>query len=105
MYSVYFANLNLKEFTRVYLDADEHNQLFNVLSCTPKIRPYWGNLKQRYIIQHKIYFLYEVDDVNQLVLILGVKFNNDRKTFNFARTPTQIKTIKKWIQNKLEKKY
>lgn len=30
---------------------------------------------------------------------LGAKFNNKRKTFNFANTLKQQKTMKKWIED------
>lgn len=35
------------------------------------------------------------------VIILGAKFNNKRKTFNFANTLKQQKTMKKWIEDYL----
>jgi len=100
MYSVITANIILDEFVEKYLPDDEFNQLIKKLESLPHTRPYWKNTKYKYIVVSKIYFLYDIDDTNMFVFILAVKFNNARKTFNFAKTPQQIKTLKKWIANK-----
>jgi hypothetical protein len=100
MYSVITANNTLDEFVEEYLSDDDFNQLIRKLENMPHTRPYWENTRYKYIIAAKIYFLYEIDDSNMYVFILAAKFNNSRKTFNFAKTPTQIKTMKKWIKNK-----
>lgn len=106
MYQVSTASPLLDEFIETYLiDKEAYNQFLNTLSYFPHIRPFWGNTRFKYIICSHIYFLYEIDDVNQFVFILGVKFNNKRKTFNFARTPTQRKTLKTWIENRKTGKY
>lgn len=100
MYSVITANNTLDEFVEEYLSDDDFNQLIRKLENIPHTRPYWENTRYKYIIAAKIYFLYEIDDSNMYVFILAAKFNNSRKTFNFAKTTTQIKTMKKWIKNK-----
>lgn len=101
MYQVITSHSLLDEFIDTYLTDDEaYNQFLTTLSHFPHTRPFWGNTRFKYIVSHHIYFLYEIDDVNKFVFILGVKFNNKRKTFNFSRTSTQRKTLKKWIENK-----
>ncbi|NBK99876.1 MAG: hypothetical protein EOM50_18070 [Erysipelotrichia bacterium] len=104
MYSVITANIHLDDFIDTYLSVDDFNRFLNTLETLPHTRPYWGNTKYKYIISSKIYFLYDIDDINKYVLILGVKFNNQRKTFNFGKTPQQIKTLNKWIKNKEKNK-
>ncbi len=99
-YSVYFANVYIANFIDVYLDDIQHEFLLFQLSQNYNLRPYWGTTKYKYIMVRNIYFLYDVDKDNEVVYILGVKFNNKRKTFNFVSTLTQIKTIKKWIADK-----
>ncbi len=100
MYSVITANIILDEFVEKYFSDDEYNQLIKKLESSPHIRPYWKKTKHKYIVVSNIYLLYDIDDTNMFVFILAVKFNNARKTFNFAKTPQQIKTLNKWIANK-----
>lgn len=107
MYQVFIAepkdqNLDkdlLKKFIKSYLTQDELDKLNSVLSYTPGIRPYWGTTHYKYITIDNIYFLYEVAEEQKKVVILGAKFNNKRKTFNFANTKTQQRTMKKWIKD------
>ena len=105
MFNVIPANEYIEKFLNVYLDDEDFNKLLHLLKNHPEIRPFWGNSKYKYIIQNKIYFLYEIIEEKNLVVILGVKFNNKRKTFNFADTKTRVKTILKWIENKLNGTY
>lgn len=105
MFNVIPANEYIEKFLNVYLSDEDYNQLLHLLKNNPKIRAFWGNTKYRYVIQNKIYFLYEVIEEKNLVIILGVKFNNKRKTFNFADTQTRVKIILKWIENKINGKY
>lgn len=106
MYRVVTAHSLLDKFIETYLPEKEiYNNFVTILSSFPHTRPFWGNTRFKYIIYRHIYFLYDIDDINQLVLILGVKFNNKRKTFNFARTVTQRKTLRMWIENKIDGKY
>lgn len=48
---------------------------------------------------NNIYFLYEVAEDEGKVVILGAKFNNKRKIFNFANTLKQQKAMRKWIED------
>ena len=106
MYRVITAHSLLDEFIDEYLwDKNVYNDFLKILSFFPHTRPFWGNTRFKYVVCNHIYFLYDIDDSNGLVLILGVKFNNKRKTFNFARTATQRKTLKIWIENKRSGKY
>lgn len=99
MYRVYPANNYINDFIEAKTSDEDHNKLMDVLEYMPHSRPFWGMTKYKYLLLHGIYYLYEIDETNKLVVILGVKFNNNRKTFNFAKTPTQIKTIQKWINS------
>lgn len=107
MYQVFIAepkdtNLEkhlLKKFLQTYLTQDELNQLNNILSHFPNMRPFWGDTKYKYIVIDNIYFLYEVSEQEKKIIILGTKFNNKRKTFNFANTKQQQRTMKKWIND------
>lgn len=107
MYQVFVAepkdqSLNkdlLKTFIRTYLTQEELNQLKHILSHLPHIRPFWGDTGYKYIVISHIYFLYEVSEQEKTVIILGAKFNNRRKTFNFANTKTQQKTMTKWLDD------
>lgn len=105
MFNVIPANEYIEKFLNVYLDDEDFNKLLHLLKNHPEIRLFWGNSKYKYIIQNKIYFLYEIIEEKNLVVILGVKFNNKRKTFNFADTKTRVKTILKWIENKINGTY
>lgn len=89
----------LTTFVRTYLTQNELNQLNYILSNFPNIRPFWGDTGYKYIVIDNIYFLYEVSQQEKKVIILGAKFNNKRKTFNFANTKTQQRTMKRWIDN------
>lgn len=87
----------LKKFIKSYLTQEELDKLNNVLSYSPNIRPFWGDTRYKYIVIDNIYFLYEVSEIEKKVILLGVKFNNKRKTFNFANSKTQQRTMKKWL--------
>ncbi|MGY4674307.1 hypothetical protein ACWIVU_00280 [Ursidibacter arcticus] len=107
MYQVFIAEAKdksldknlLKQFISSYLTQEELDKLNNILTYTPTIRPFWGATHYKYIVIDNIYFLYEVAEQEKKVIILGAKFNNKRKTFNFANTKTQQKTMKKWIKD------
>ena len=98
-YLVYIKQPLLQEFILTYLEQEELDSLQSILQNIPNVRPFWGDTHYKYIIIKNIYFLYEVAENEKKVAILGVKFNNKRKTFNFANTLTQQKTMKKWIDN------
>ena len=87
----------LKNFIKSYLTQEELDKLNNVLTFWPNARPYWGDTRYKYIVIDNIYFLYEVSDLEKKVIVLGAKFNNKRKTFNFANSKTQQKTMKKCL--------
>lgn len=107
MYQVFIAEPNdssldknlLKKFIQSYLTQDELDQLKNILSHFPNMRPFWGDTKYKYLVIDNIYFLYEISEQEKKVIVLGAKFNNKRKTFNFANTKIQQRTMKKWIDN------
>lgn len=107
MYQVFIAeqkdpNLDkdlLKQFIKSYLTQDELDLLNKILTNLPTISPFWGDTNYKYIVIDNIYFLYEVSEKEQKVIVLGAKFNNKRKTFNFANTKMQQKTMKKWIND------
>ncbi|OOH88893.1 hypothetical protein BMT54_08045 [Pasteurellaceae bacterium 15-036681] len=99
MYQVYSANKYIQEFIDKKVSDSDYQRLMDVLEFMPNTRPFWGVTRFKYIFLNGIFLLYEIDETNKLVVILGVKFNNERKTFNFTRTPTQIKTIQKWINS------
>ncbi|MBN6067942.1 hypothetical protein HYE54_04005 [Aggregatibacter actinomycetemcomitans] len=99
MYKVFPANTYIKDFIDKKTSDEDFTKLLDILEFMPNTRPYWGVTKYKYLFLHGIFYLYEIDELNKLVVILGIKFNNKRKTFNFARTPTQIRTIKKWINS------
>jgi hypothetical protein len=83
-----------------YLSDDDFNQLIRKLENMPHTRPYWKNTRYKYIIAAKIYFLYEIDDSNMYVFILAAKFNNSRKTFNFAKPKLQMKPKNGLVEQK-----
>lgn len=89
----------LSKFIRTYLTQSELDELNYRLTNFPNYRPFWGDTAYKYIVIDKIYFLYEVSEQERKVIILGAKFNNRRKTFNFANTITQQKTMKRWIND------
>ena len=89
----------LKRFIVTYLTQDDLDKLKMILTNIPQLRPFWGKTGYKYITINNIYFLYEVAEDERKVIILGAKFNNKQKTFNFANTLKQQKTMKKWIEN------
>lgn len=105
MYKVYISSPKdphldpslLKKFIKTYLTQTELDKLNQILSNLPSARPFWGDTRYKYIVIDNIYFLYEVSETEKIVIILGVKFNNKRKTFNFANTQIRQRTMKKWI--------
>ncbi|HDL1301863.1 TPA: hypothetical protein PWV15_002171 [Mannheimia haemolytica] len=107
MYQVFIAepkdpNLEkglLKHFIKSYLTQEELDFLHKILTNLPNIRPFWGDTSYKYIVIDNVYFLYEVSESEKKVILLGTKFNNKRKTFNFANTKTQKKSMKKWIND------
>lgn len=89
----------LRQFIVTYLTQDELDKLKLILSNLPQLRPFWGKTGYKYITINNIYFLYEVAEDERKVVILGAKFNNKRKTFNFANTLKQQKVMRKWIED------
>ena len=89
----------LRRFIVTYLTQDELDKLKLILSNLPQLRPFWGKTGYKYITINNIYFLYEVAEDERKVVILGAKFNNKRKIFNFANTLKQQKVMRKWIED------
>ena len=89
----------LRRFIVTYLTQDELDKLKLILSNLPQLRPFWGKTGYKYITMNNIYFLYEVAEDERKVVILGAKFNNKRKIFNFANTLKQQKAMRKWIED------
>ena len=79
----------LKRFVVTYLTQDDLDKLKMILTNIPQLRPFWGKTGYKYITINNIYFLYEVAEDERKVIILGAKFNNKRKTFNFANISSQ----------------
>ena len=89
----------LRRFIVTYLTQDELDKLKLILSNLPQLRPFLGKTGYKYITMNNIYFLYEVAEDERKVVILGAKFNNKRKIFNFANTLKQQKAMRKWIED------
>ena len=89
----------LRRFIVTYLTQDELDKLKLILTNLPQLRPFWGKTGYKYITMNNIYFLYEVAEDERKVVILGAKFNNKRKIFNFANTLKQQKAMRKWIED------